>query len=212
MGSMEDVVSPVHHRSMGDVLTSASPSERANHISTIGVPTSGSQYGHGVEMKIRFTYPSSEDKHRSLEHLERRWVPRKTRTTKGVIDNGLIKAGWVHNTRHQNKIFLPLSTAVPQPYDFGNKSATMNKVPTSRQWGNDQWSVGGHRTRGRTSTGAIDEGCEMHMVSPEPFPNWLADAYCFESLGSMHMDEEQGHLLRRFRTAVRRWTLLLVSL
>ena len=67
MGSMEDVVSPVHHLSMGDVLTSASPSEQTseqtNHISTIGVPTSGSQHGHDGEMKIRFTYSSSEDKH-----------------------------------------------------------------------------------------------------------------------------------------------------
>jgi len=70
MGSMEDVVSPVHHLSIRDVLTSASPSERTNHISTIRVPTSGSQHG-GREMKIRFTYSSSEDKHQPFEYLER---------------------------------------------------------------------------------------------------------------------------------------------
>ena len=57
--------------------------------------------------------------------------------------------------------------------------------------------------RGRTSTGAIDEGSETLMVSELP-PNRRADAYCFESLASIHMDEEQGHLLRRVRTAARR--------
>ena len=35
------------------------------------------------------------------------------------------------------------------------------------------------------------------MMSPEPFPNRRADAYCFESLASIHMDKEQGHLLWR---------------
>jgi len=79
----------------------------------------------------------------------------------------------------------------------------MNEVPNSiQQWGNDQWSMGGRCTRvnGRTSTGAIDEGSETLMVSPQPFPNRRADAYCFVSLASIHMDEEQGHLLRRVRT------------
>ena len=42
---------------------------------------------------------------------------------------------------------------------------------------------------------AIDEGSEILVVSPEPFPNRWADAYCFEPLASIHMDEEQGHLL-----------------